>query len=280
VKFRRPNGPLLFSVVVHAVVAFAVLHAIVAPRSYDLFPRGPRISRDTLEQIQYVTVPAVPPVPSAATGPAVRVVPPRAAPAAAPPRLVAPMEIPAGIPVPSGVPTVVDSGRGVVGGTVDPGKRGVSMTPDFTDPRIFNAPPAIYTAPEKTQAEVLERQLAGVLKAHRDSVAVANANRRDPTDWTKEIGGQKYGIDSKWIHLGKFQIPTALLALIPVHVQGNPNTMPRERRINEMSAEIRERAHVLPEARDEVKRINERMVREREARLKAAAAANGIPPLD
>jgi hypothetical protein len=266
---------LLFSVVVHAVVAFAVLHAIVAPRSYDLFPRGPRIVRDTVEQIQYVTVPVVP---SAATGPAVRVVPPRPAPAAAPPRLVAPMEIPTGIPVPSGVPTVVDSGRGVAGATGDPGKRGVSMTPDFSDPRIFNAPPAIYSPPVKTQAEVLERQLAGVLKAHRDSVAVANANRRDPTDWTKEIGGQKYGIDSKWIHLGKFQIPTALLALIPVNVQGNPNTMPRDRRINEMSAEIRERAEVLPEARDEVKRINERMIRERAARLKAAA--NGIPPLD
>jgi len=274
VKFRRPDGPLLISVVVHVVVAFAVLHAIVAPRSY-LFPRLPRVTPDSVEQIQYVTVSTVAPP---ATAPAVQVVPPRPPASAAPPRLVAPLEIPAGIPVPSGVATVVDSGRGVVAAAGDPGKGGVSMTPDFSDPRIFNAPPAMYTPPEKVPAEVLERQLATVLKRHADSVAVVNANRRDPTDWTKEIGGQKYGVDQQWIHLGKFRIPTALLALIPVNVQGNPNTMPRERRTNEMSAEIRERAEVAPEARDEIKRINDRMMRERAARLKANAS--GIPPLD
>ena len=272
-KLRRPDGPLLISVVVHVVVAFAVLHAIVAPRSY-LFPRLARVAPDSVEQIQYVTVSTVA---APATAPVARVVPPRPPATAAPPRLVAPLEVPTGIPVPSGVATVVDSGRGVVGAAGDPVK-GVSMTPDFSDPRIFNAPPAMYTPPEKVHAEVLERQLATVLKRHADSVAVVNANRRDPTDWTKEIGGQKYGVDQQWIHLGKFRIPTALLALIPVNVQGNPNTMPRDRRINEMSAEIRERAEVAPEARDEIKRINDRMARERAARLKANAS--GIPPLD
>lgn len=271
---RRPDASLLVSIVVHVIVGAFALHAIFAPRHLEIIFGPRRSTPDATERVRFVTTPLAP---EAAVPSRTRIAREARAPAA-PPRLVAPIEVPQGIPVPTvAPPTVVDSGRGTVGAIADPASRSVSVAPVFTDPRIFDPPPSGYIPPAKTQAEELASRLARAIKEYRDSVTAANANRRDPTDWTMERNGQKYGIDTKWIHLGKFQIPTALLALIPVNIQGNPTVMARERRLNEMSAEINERAGVELEARDEIKRINARVDRERAARLRAKAAATPPP---
>jgi hypothetical protein len=124
----------------------------------------------------------------------------------------------------------------------------------------------------------MEAEVASAIKRHRDSVFVANAGRRDPTDWTKEVAGRKYGVDEQWIHVGLFKIPTALLAMIPTgNMQGNPTLMARDRRINEMRGEIATQVALDLNTRDERKRIQERMDRERAARLRARAATEPPP---
>ena len=42
-------------------------------------------------------------------------------------------------------------------------------------------------------------------------------NKFERGDWTVGKDGQKYGIDQQYIRLGRFQIPTALLALLPIN---------------------------------------------------------------
>ena len=161
------------------------------------------------------------------------------------PALVAPKAVPTTIPPSAEVPTPVAPGTGVAGGTAtgDPsGKGSVSITPSYNDPRIWNTPSG-YTPPAPTRAAELQEYLARGIREHRDSVAAADTGKRDPRDWTKEIGGRKYGMDDKWIHVAGFKVPTFLLAAIPMKAQANPTVTDRSRRINEMSAEIEERAH-------------------------------------
>jgi hypothetical protein len=120
---------------------------------------------------------------------------------------------------------------------------------------------------------MLQESLARGIKEANDSAAAA-ALRRQPGDWTIARGGGKYGIDSERIYFGKYSVPSAVLALIPIRgAQANPNLAERAERITEMSGEIRARASLELDARDEIKRINARKDRERAAKLRAAAEA-------
>lgn len=273
---RRLNGSLLVSAAIHVVVGTAVLHAILTPRYLEQFfrPRVVQVEEPT-ERLRYFEVP--PATGGIAEAP-VRAPVFRAGPVAAAPRLVAPTVVPNDLPPVTAAPaTAVPTTVGVTGGTGtgDPGGRGgVSVTPAYSDPRIWNTPSG-YTAPVPTQAEKLEEFLARGIQQHLDSVNAA-PKQRDPTDWTKEIGGRKYGMDQKWIHVGKFKIPTALLGMVPMQAQANPNAVDRYRRINEMSSEIAERRAMLADTDDEIKRINARMDRQREARKRERPAA---PPV-
>ena len=274
---RRLNGSLVISVAIHAVVATAVLHAIITPRYLEeLFGPRPRAVEPPLERLVFIEAPPVAAVVAEAPVAAPVV---RPGVVAAAPRLVAPREIPDGVAPPvAGPPTEIPVTTGVAGGTGtgDPRGRGsVSITPAYSDPRIWNTP-SPYTPPVKTQAEELEAYLARGIREALDSAKAVEANQRDPRDWTKEIGGQKYGMDSQWIHVGKFKVPTLLLGLLPMQAQANPNAVDRYRRINEMSSEIQERRALMADTDDEIKRINARMDRQREARLRERQAA--APP--
>ena len=272
---RRLNGPLLASAVIHVVVGAAILHVIVAPRYVtELFRRPPAPVEAPLERIRYIeTAPAsiVAEAPRTAGPIRTGVVP-------AAPALVAPAEIPTELPLPAATPAPIAPGTGAVGGTGtgDPNGRGsVSVTPSFNDPRIWNTPSG-YTPPAPTRAEELEQYLARGIQQHLDSINAIPA-QRDPRDWTKEIGGRKYGMDDKWIHVAGFKVPSFLLAAIPMQVQANPTVTDRNRRIGEMSAEIEERRSLELDSRDEIRRINERMDRERAKKLKEKKAAGGNP---
>jgi hypothetical protein len=275
---RRLNGSLIISVAIHAVVATAVLHAILAPRYLEVFfGVRPRAVEAPIERLIFIETPAV--TAQVAEAPvAAPVIRPGIV--AASPRLVAPQSIPDGVAPPvAGPPMETPLTTGVVGGTGtgDPRGRGsVSVTPAYSDPRIWNTP-SPYTPPVKTQAEDLQEYLARGIREALDSAKAASENQRDPRDWTKEIGGQKYGMDSQWIHVGKFKLPTLLLGMLPMQAQANPNAVDRYRRINEMSAEIQERRALMADTDDEIKRINARMDRQREARLRAKKAA-ATPP--
>jgi hypothetical protein len=84
--------------------------------------------------------------------------------------------------------------------------------------------------------------------------------------------GKKYGIDPKWIHLGKFSIPTAILGMLPLNVQANPVLAERNKLSNQLHSDIMSQAQRgMNEAdfKKAVKSIRERKERER------AAAGNG-----
>jgi hypothetical protein len=85
-------------------------------------------------------------------------------------------------------------------------------------------------------------------------------------------------MDDKWIHVAGFKVPSFLLAAIPMKAQANPTVTDRNRRINEMSAEIEERRSLELDSRDEIRRINERMDRQRAAKLKEKKAIATNPP--
>ncbi len=271
---RRLNGPLFVSAAIHVVVGTAILHAIIAPRYFtDLFVR-PAAVEEPKERIRYVEMPAsiVAEAPRSEGPIRSGVVP-------APPPLVAPTSIPTAIPPAATVATPTVPPTGAVGGTGtgDPGGKGsVSVTPAYNDPRIWNTPSG-FAVPTPTRAEELEDYLARGIQQHLDSIG-AIPKGRDPGDWTKEIGGRKYGMDSKWVYVGPVKVPSFLLAAIPMKVQANPTVTDRNRRINEMSAEIEERRSLELDSRDEIGRINARMDRQRAAKLKEKkASGTGTP---
>ncbi|MEP7348283.1 MAG: hypothetical protein ABI877_23660, partial [Gemmatimonadaceae bacterium] len=106
-------------------------------------------------------------------------------------------------------------------------------------------------------------------KKFQDSV-VANTyspNKYERGDWTVEKNGRKYGIDKQFIRLGKFSIPTPLLALLPFNrVQANPIAAEEGRKQLVMRMDIMEHAQNAmneEEFRRAVKAIRERKEREK-----------------
>jgi hypothetical protein len=132
---------------------------------------------------------------------------------------------------------------------------------------------------------------AGVLPmAYLDSIARLNGQvvERVPGDWTvRGPDGERWGIDGGFIRLGKFSLPTALLALLPLNSgQMNVQQMENQRRISQLSSEIRwhaQKAMNEDDFRAAVRRIRERKERERAQQEKARqqqapVAGGGVVP--
>jgi hypothetical protein len=180
---------------------------------------------------------------------------------------------------PSATPTVLPpvapaapSGSGEVIGA---GGAAPGIRPTYNDPRLW-MPVGPYISPPLTPAQRLDSALASRLRAYHDSMAAVayTPNRMERGDWTVEHNGEKYGIDQRFIRLGKWSIPTPALALLPFNQQANPITDARERSYNAMHAEIQaqaQRAMNIEEFRSAVKAIRERKERERAATVQAAA---------
>jgi hypothetical protein len=128
----------------------------------------------------------------------------------------------------------------------------------------------------------MDSAVAAILKTHNDSVI---ANRHNPNkfergDWTVDGPGGKWGIDppggQQFIHLGKFKVPAALLALIPVNAA--PGAAARELQQNPALALHRaeipfqaQRAITHEEFRRAVKQLRERKEREKREQERTVA---------
>lgn len=195
--------------------------------------------------------------------------------------LVVPSEVPSALPPEppkSAAPAApAEGGRGPVVGGGGPTQ---GVTPQFTDPRLW-APSEPVPVRPKTSTERLDSAIASQVHHLQDSLA-ALGPQRTPGDWTwKGKDGKKYGIDGGLIHLGNFSIPTALLALLPFNVQGNPTTYENARRIGSIRAEII--AQEARSVRDEefnqaVKELRERKQKERADKAKADQTLPEAPP--
>jgi hypothetical protein len=257
---NRPSPSFLVSVGVHVVVAIALMRMLIV--NMELASSSQRRST-TVERVSYVTLgtpgtKAVTPGRSGGDGRPIqsreiRVVPPRA--------------VPEGIPAPAAATKPeAEGGTGPLVGTGGPAR---GIRPSYSDPRLW-APPQKIIAPPPTVAETIEGLIAEGIRPYNDSVARA-AGRRDPTDWTMEKGGYKWGIDKRAIRLGPVSIPTALLALLPLNLQGNPITMDRDRAYNAMHRDIQWHAQQGVNEADFAKAV--RSIRERKERERAAALA-------
>jgi hypothetical protein len=257
-KKRRDPIPLLLSIVVHVAVAFAILNAAF---HYDFSKvLAPPTNAPKLERVTYFNLPPQGGVtggadttsaPARAKKPARGLVAPTTTPTSLPP-----------VPVTNGQQGGVDGGRGrAADAAVTTG-----IVPAEPDPRLSRDPHEFFPAP-KTHAERVDSAVRASIYAYNDSVARAMAAAgKKPGDWTFEKNGQKWGIDGNKIYLGKFAIPSAVLAALPLHIQGNPGEAINDRLVTTRRADLLLHADAAfhdDEFKTAVKRIRERKDKER-----------------
>jgi hypothetical protein len=142
------------------------------------------------------------------------------------------------------------------------------IQPAYEDPRVWAADPDFIYAP-KTDKERMDSAIAVTLGNYLDSLAVNSysPNKFERGDWTFGREGNKWGIDQQYIRLGRFSIPTAVLALLPLNrMQPNPIAMERERAGAWMRADIMYHAQAAmneEQFRQAVRAIRDRKERER-----------------
>ena len=260
---KRLSKPFLVSFGVHLVVAVALMRMVIVNLEISPTQRRQTIRE---QRVAFVQIGGVKTPVSGKSGGDGRPLTPRAI------HVVAPVSVPTSIPVPSGpVTKATEEGTGPLVGTGGP-TRGVR--PQYSDPRVWEPPGPVVSAP-KTVKQTIDSLIADAIAPYNDSIAAA-AQRRDPTDWTIEKGGYKWGIDRKAIRLGPVSIPTALLAMLPLNIQGNPATMQRDRAFAAMNADINWHAQQAINEADFMKAV--RSIRERKERERAAALSGSSAP--
>ena len=265
---RRLSPSFLVSVGVHTVVAIALMQMLVL--NGDLSPK-PKSSASREQHVGFVTLPrpgVKTPIPGRSGGDG-RPAKSREI------HVVAPAAVPTTLPAPSApaAKTTDAEGVGPIVGTGGP-SRGVR--PQYSDPRVWEPPGKVVAAP-KTVAQTIDSLIADAIAPYNDSIAAA-AQKRDPTDWTIKKGGYKWGMDSRAIRLGPFSIPTALLAMLPLNLQGNPTAYERNRSYAAMNQDINWHAQQAINEADFMKAV--RSIRERKERERAAALAGSSASKD
>jgi hypothetical protein len=265
---RRPSGPLLVSIAVHVVVGIALLNAAF---HYDFSSLvGPRWPAPEAEHVTYVAVSPA----GGGTGTTGAGAPAKATERAR--ALVAPSRVLTVLP--PAPKQVTGTPGGVVGGAGVGGGNGptTGIVPADPDPRLSADPHQFLPVP-KTHAQRVDSAVHATIFAYNDSVAKAAAVAgRKPGDWTFEKGGQKWGIDGSKIYLGRFAIPSAVLAALPLRIQGNPGEALNDRLVTTRRSDVLEHAQSQyhdDEFKSAVKRIRERKDRERRERDAARTLA-------
>jgi len=265
-KRRRPPGYLLASIGLHVVVAALFVQFLISPNIIWLILGGSKSAPVPTERIGFLRLPKAKgaPVVGRSGGdnkPVTKTPPVKLAPPATVPNVLPPI-------APAAEAPKVESGSGPLVGTGGPAR---GIRPSYDDPRLWPAPGDIISAP-KTPTQRLDSVIADLIKPYNDSLAVA-AGQRKPGDWTFEKDGKKYGIDPKWIHLGKYSIPTALLGLLPLNIQANPTLAERNKISDQLHSDIMSQAQRGMNEADFRKAV--KSIRERKEREKAAASAGG-----
>jgi len=269
---RRPSGSFLFSLAIHTALTVLLANVVF---HYHIFESPPPPVPPVAERVTYVTVSP----PAGAAGGSTTAPPARATEPTR--RLVAPSRVPSTIAPPAGEPEAGGTPGGVEGGTGAGGGIGpaTGIVPGQIDPRLGMGGKFFYPAP-KTAAERADSAVKATILAYNDSVAMAAANQgRAPGDWTFDRNGKKYGIDGSKIYLGKFWIPSAVLAALPIRAQANPGERAANRLVSTHRGEVL--LHAQSQFQDQefktaVKRIRERKERERRERERQQTDDRGV----
>lgn len=91
----------------------------------------------------------------------------------------------------------------------------------------------------KSQQELADSVVAKVVQGYLDALAAERLDpSRRPPSWTTQVGGQKVGLDGQWIYLGPIKLPTVLLGLLPINLQGNPTQAEMNKRFSAMREDL------------------------------------------
>lgn len=119
----------------------------------------------------------------------------------------------------------------------------------------------------RTKAELMDSAVTSIVQAYLDSIASDPATRNQGLpDWTTEIAGRKFGIDSKNIYIAGLKIPAAVLALLPIPA-GNIDQNRAYNHFMNLRADLlyaAQRAQTLEEFKEVIREIRARKERERE----------------
>jgi hypothetical protein len=275
---QNSKGSIAVSLVFH-VIAIAMIASITFRYPLAAF-FGMTKDKTPLERIQYISVQ---PRASANVGNGASETKPKRAKKkeTVPAPLLPPSSIPSALPpVPS--PDVssgaVSGTTGGSGGAPVGAATGVELT--VPDSRI-ELRPNVPRAPMTTAARN-DSAVKAIFMAYREAEIAAESNKgRSPRDWTFERGGQKYGVDSQWVYLGKFKLPSAILAALPFNYGGvDGNRIIQARNAAWIQNDIYTHSQGLSEDdfRAAVRRIRERKDKEKkEAEDKAKASQKATP---
>jgi hypothetical protein len=119
----------------------------------------------------------------------------------------------------------------------------------------------------RSRAELVDSAVTAIVQAYLDSIAndPASKNQGMP-DWTTQIAGKKFGLDSKNIYIAGLKIPAAVLALIPIPV-GNIDQNKAYNHLMDLRSDLMyaaQRAQNMEEFKLIIREMRERKERERE----------------
>jgi hypothetical protein len=269
VRFRRPATPVLVSIALHVVLGAGLLHVLLVPGSVrwtltHALPPKP-------ERVDLVMLPQRGEASPGRDGGDDR--PPTKAPRPATP-LVAPTVVSSALPPVVATPNADAGGSGP---RIGAGGPTAGIRPSFSDPRVW-APPGDVVVLPPTGVAQLDRTLKGDIQRHNDSLATYThvPSKLERGDWTVGGPGGKWGVEPGKIRLGKFSLPSAVLALLPLNMQGGNRAaggqdLVQQRAMDAIRRDIQFQSQRMlneEELRVAAKRIRERVDRER--REKAA----------
>jgi hypothetical protein len=116
--------------------------------------------------------------------------------------------------------------------------------------------------------ELVDSAVNAIVQAYLDSIAA------DPTtgkarlpDWTTNVAGKKFGLDSSNVYIAGLKIPAAVLALLPIPTTGNIDQNHAYNRLMSMRADLQyaaQRSQNLQEFKDMIRDMRLRKEREEE----------------
>ncbi len=266
---KERGGSLLLSIVIHVFIIIAL--ATITFR----YPLGqliglPKDRDHTQERLQYIALPRGEPQ---GNGSRTTATPPAKG---TPAPLVAPTAVPTTIPPTPSPSTTSGAVSGKAGGTGGaPAGIATGAEPTAPDPRIPLAA-APYQPPTRTPAELADSAVKAAFGVYLDSALYAAQHPgRQPGDWAKATDhGQKWGWDPGGIRLGKFTIPNAVLAALPLKVGSGVSPVDaRNQAWMRSDIMLHAQQSISEDAfRDAVRRIRERKEKERREKEKTVTA--------
>jgi hypothetical protein len=259
---RRSVRWWLVSLAVHGALAVLLANMVFRYPLGQATGFAPR--KIVPERIQYIIVPAAPPEASGGA--------PREDSGGSPAPLSTPTEVPATIPPPVDTAASQAAGATGEGGGGDGPGTATGLVPANPDPRIALTPGAIARVP-RSVAQDVDSIVNLAIGIYVDSMQIA-AGQRKPGDWSvRGKDGQVWGWDHSGIRLGKFTIPNALLALLPLNMTSaqSPIDARNSAYVRREIMENAQRSISEDEFKAAIKRIRERKDRERRDRMLASA---------